>query len=468
MNVPRRIWSWVDDRSGISELMGPLLRHPVPATDWRTGWFYVLGSATLVTFIVQVVTGIALSTAYVTSTSQAYDSLQFISHDAPFGHLLRGMHYWGASAMVILIGLHTVRVFLMGSYKFPREVSWLTGTVLLLLTLAMAFTGQLLRWDQTAVWSVVVAAEQAGRAPLVGDWLAHFLLAGDTVGGATLSRFFAFHVFFIPAGLFALVGAHLYLVVRNGISEPPERGRPVDPKTYRAWYHNLLQKRGVPFWPDAAWRDVLFAVGVVMVLAGLAWALGAPDLEKPPDPTNLQAYPRPDWYFLWYFSVLALLPAGAESGVIIFGPLIFGVLMVLLPFFANKGERSPVRRPWAVGVVLLAVLIIGAMGLAGQQAPWSPALQAQPLPPTVVGSTSAPVVHGAQLFNMKGCEYCHTIGGSGGARGPNLTTVGSRLTREQLTTRILNGGQNMPAYGGTLTPQELDDLLAFLQSRTGP
>jgi ubiquinol-cytochrome c reductase cytochrome b subunit len=467
MSMVRRIWGWVDDRSGISELLGLILSHPVPRTDWRTGWFYVFGSATLITFVVQVVTGIALSTAYITSTGDAYDSLQFISHDAPFGHLLRGMHYWGASAMVVLIGLHTVRIFLMGSYKFPREVNWLTGTVLLLLTLAMAFTGQLLRWDQTAVWSVVVAAEQAGRVPLLGEPLARFILAGDTVGGATLSRFFAFHVFFIPAGIFAFVGAHLYLVIRNGISEPPRRGHPVDPATYRAWYHDLLRRRGVPFWPDAAWRDAIFAVGVIVVLAGLGWILGAPDLEGPPDKTILQAYPRPDWYFLWYFSVLALIPAGAESATIVLGPILFGVLMILLPFIANKGERSPTRRPWAVGIVLLAVIIIVSLGIAGQQAGWSPAIQAQPLPTAVVGAVSPAAAHGAQLFHDKGCLACHNIGGVGGARGPNLSTVGSRLSREQLTTRILNGGINMPAYGGTLTPQELDDLLAFLQTRQG-
>src|SRR5215212_8538500 len=161
-----RIWEWFDDRTGTGALLGPVLAHPVPP---RLGWPYVLGSATLVSFIVQVTTGIALSTAYVTSTADAYSSLQFITNDAPFGHLLRGMHFWGASAMVLLIGLHTVRTFLYGSYKFPREVSWLTGAVLLLLTLALAFTGQLLRWDQTAYWSVIVGAAPAARMPVVGE-----------------------------------------------------------------------------------------------------------------------------------------------------------------------------------------------------------------------------------------------------------------------------------------------------------
>src|SRR5438105_1974363 len=136
MKVLRGIWTWIDDRTGIGGLVGPILAHPVPP---GTGWAYVFGSATLFSFIVQVVTGIALSTAYISSTSNAYDSLQFITHDAPFGNLLRGMHYWGASAMVLLIGIHMVRTFLMGSYKFPREMNWLTGAGLLLFTLGMAF-----------------------------------------------------------------------------------------------------------------------------------------------------------------------------------------------------------------------------------------------------------------------------------------------------------------------------------------
>jgi ubiquinol-cytochrome c reductase cytochrome b subunit len=189
MNLLKRIGAWIEDRTGLVAVLTPPAVHPVPKNKgWS--WYYVLGSATLVSFIIQVVTGTLLSLSYIPSTSQAYQTLQFISHDALFGRVLRGMHFFGASAMILLMGLHMIRTFLMAAYKYPREVSWLSGVFLLFLTLGMGFTGQLLRWDQNAVWSVVVGIEQAARVPLIGKQIAHFIIGGDVLGGASLSRFF--------------------------------------------------------------------------------------------------------------------------------------------------------------------------------------------------------------------------------------------------------------------------------------
>lgn len=329
----------------------------------------------------------------------------------------------------------------------------------------MGFTGQLLRWDDIAVWSVFVAVSQAARVPFVGDGLAHFIIAGEAIGGATLSRFFAFHVFFIPALIFAVVGLHLWLVLHHGISEPPEPGQPVDPKTYRAWYHAYLERDGVPFWPDAAWRDLVFGIAMVVVIMLLSVVWAPPELGAPPDPSSVEAYPRPDWYFLWFFAALALLPAGVEDYVIVLGLLIVGLLLFALPFISNRGERSPRRRPWAVGVVMMVVIMVGSLWIAGVRAPWSPEFEAQALSQDVVGTTSAQVRRGAEIFHAEGCQFCHTIAGQGGQRGPDLTTVADRLPSEQITIAILDGRQGMPAYAGTLTPEELSALVAFLQSR---
>jgi ubiquinol-cytochrome c reductase cytochrome b subunit len=304
--------------------------------------------------------------------------------------------------------------------------------------------------------------------PIIGNLLAQFILAGQTIGGATLTRFFAFHVFLIPGLIFGVVGLHLYLVLHNGISEPPQRGEPVDPKTYREKYQVILDKKGIPFWPDVAWRDVIFGVITTFAIVGLAAVFGPPLLGKPPDPTIIEALPRPDWYLLWYFAVLALIPPGVENYVIIGAPLLAGLAFLLLPFISNRGERAPSRRPWAVGIVIGVVIMVGSLWIAGIKSPWSPDFTAQPLPESVVGASSGPVADGAQLFHQKGCEYCHSVSGYGGHRGPDLTTVGDRLTKDQMIIRIMNGGTNMPAFSSHLTPDGLDTIIAFLQSRKSP
>lgn len=451
---------WLDDHLGFSTTLKPLIEHPVP----QTGWDYTIGSAALIAFTVQVVTGVALAFTYVPTPDHAYESLQFITDDAILGSVVRGIHFWGASAMVLLVSAHAAQVFLIGAFKFPREINWLSGTVLLVFTFGMAFTGQLLRWNQDAYWAVVVGASQAARAPIIGQFLVGVLFAGPEVGGATLTRFYATHVFMIPAIIFALLGIHLYLVVRHGVSEPPVPGERVERQTYRERYAALMHKAGVPFWPDAGWKDVVFALLVGSVVLVLAIWLGPPALGAKADPTVLQADPRPDWYFLWYFALLALVPPGIENVFIIGFPLVLGLLFVALPFVAPTGERSPRRRPWAVGFVAVAGVSIAALVNLGYQAPWSPVLGNVTLPDSATQGLSPDAMAGAQLFEQNGCINCHTVAGTGGQRGPNLSQVGGRLSSDQLTWRILAGGRNMPAYGDSLTPQQTAELVAYLST----
>lgn len=456
------LWQWIDDRTGISETIGPLAKHLVPP---GSKWSYVFGSATLFTFILQVVTGVALSLLYQPTSETAYESLNYISTQVPLGSILRGIHYFGASAMILLIGIHMIRVYLTASYKYPREMSWITGVLLLGLTIGMGFTGQLLRWDSNGVWSAVVAAEQMGRVPLIGDWIARFLLAGDTLGGATLSRFFAFHVFLIPALLFGIIGLHVFLVFRNGISEPPEPGNLVNPEEYRTWYEKMLEKKGVPFFPDAAWRDMLFGLGVVVIILLLAVIKGAPEIGSPPNPANIHSNPRPDWYLLWYFALFALMPPAIESYVMVFGPLLAIIVLILLPVFFNRGERHPMRRPWSIGIVFFIVTMVLTLWNEGIKSPWSPDFSTKPLPKEVVGDVGSQALAGSKLFYDKGCQFCHSIEGHGGHRGPDLTQVADRLTEHQMTIRIANGGGNMPAFGDKLSDKQMNAILSFLATR---
>ncbi len=179
----------------------------------------------------------------------------------------------------------------------------------------------------------------------------------------------------------------------------------------------------------------------------------------------VNAQPKPDWYLLWYFALLALLPHEIENWVMVAAPLFVVVVFLSVPILAPKGERSPRRRPWAVGSVIFIVTFVVALTIEGFKEPWTPNFDAKALTPEIVGATSGPIYDGANVFDTKGCLYCHTISGHGGKRGPDLTEVGSRLTDDQITIRIVNGGYNMPAYAGNITPQELKSVAAFLASR---
>ena len=465
LRVPGRIGGWLEDRFEFGDTVMRVLEHPVPRELERpVGWWYVFGSATLAVFVVQVATGVGLAMTYVPAPNSAYDSLQFISHDATFGSVVRGIHYFGAGAMVVLVLVHMTQVYLFGAFKYPREANWLSGSLLLLATLAMAFTGQLLRWDQDAFWAIVVAAGQAAQAPLVGHWLASLVVAGANVGGATLTRFYATHVFLIPAAIFGLIGAHLYLVIRRGISEPPVAGMPVDPPTYRRRYEEMLA-RGIPFWPDAAWRDAIVSALIVAGIVVLAVLIGAPQLGKPADPTIVVADPRPDWYFLGYFALLALIPPATEALVIIGLPAFAFIFLFLVPILWPDGERHWSRRPVAIAAVALPFIAYASLTIAGIESPWVPKLQGVALAPSATEGLDAKARHGADLFVSESCIACHAIAGSGGRRGPELTHVASRLGRDLIVERIAAGGGGMPAYAGSLAPADLDDLAAFLVTR---
>ncbi len=216
--APADVLAWVDQRTGASGILTGMLYRKVPK---GTNWFYTLGSATLFAFIVQAVTGVFLAMFYTPSVTQAYASISHINNDVPLGALVHGMHKWGSSVMVILIFMHMARTFFFGAYKYPRELNWVIGVVLLILTMTMAFTGYLLPFDQRSFWASIVGININGTGPIVGPYLSDFLRAGPEIGATTLSRFYAIHMLLVPGAIIALIGAHMYLVVKLGTTAPP-------------------------------------------------------------------------------------------------------------------------------------------------------------------------------------------------------------------------------------------------------
>ncbi len=216
-----QIGNWFDERLGWRRVWEAIFKRKIP----KVNWFYTLGSATLFVAINQIVTGILLTIYYVPTPDHAYDSVQYIMTQVPAGWLIRGLHHWGASAMVVLVGLHMLRVILYGAFKYPREITWLTGVVLLLVTIGFGFTGYLLPWDQKAYWATTVGTKIAGVAPGAGDLILRILRGGEELSAVTLARFFGVHVWVLPVTLITLVGIHLYLVIRLGISAVPKRGK---------------------------------------------------------------------------------------------------------------------------------------------------------------------------------------------------------------------------------------------------
>ena len=212
-----KVITWLDQRLGLTAIYNLVFDRKVPKVNW---WF-TFGSASLFLFVLQGVTGVFLAVYYVPDPVKAYDSVQFIMNGVAFGWLIRGIHHWGATLMVIFVFVHMLRTFFMGAYKFPREITWLTGVVLLLATLGMGFTGYLLPWNQRAYWATTVGTEIAGTAPLIGDFILRILRGGADLSAVTLARFFAVHIWFLPAVIIALIGVHMYLIIRLGISSVP-------------------------------------------------------------------------------------------------------------------------------------------------------------------------------------------------------------------------------------------------------
>jgi ubiquinol-cytochrome c reductase cytochrome b subunit len=461
----RSALGWLDARLRLGAAIRDTAAHPVPRRS--ASWWYVFGSGAFTLFLLQIATGICLALVYVPSADEAFRSLEVLNFQQPLGWFLRAMHGWGSNFMVALVLIHLVQVFLFGAYKFPRELTWMVGVILLVGTLGMAFSGQVLRWDQDAYWGLGIVASIVGRIPVVGGQLVQVVLGGPIIAGETLTRFFALHVFLIPAVLIALVGVHLLLVLKLGINEYPMPGRLVNKDTYAAEYEEMVHRDGVPFVPVAFQKDLVFAGVLICAVMFCAAVFGPFGPGGAPDPTIIQTTPRPDYFFLWIFSVAALMPPAIESFALLVGPALGILALLLLPLWAGVGEKSWRRRPVGVLVLIFALLGLGILTHLGNTSPWSPVMDAWsalPVPAKRLEGKSPLVRQGALVFQLKQCRNCHALGDEGGRRGPALDDVATRLTHDQLIRQVLQGGGNMPAYGANLSPAETTALVALLET----
>jgi ubiquinol-cytochrome c reductase cytochrome b subunit len=469
MSRIKKLYNWFEMRLQLEGPVKDAALHPVPRNT--ASWFYVFGSAATTLLMLQIVTGILLALVYVASGSEAWKTLDELNHQLYLGWFLRAMHGWGSNFMVAVVLIHMAQVFTFGAYKFPRELTWILGVFMLLMTLGMAFTGQVLRFDQDAYWGLGIGASIMSRVPIIGGALVDLLLGGPIIGGATLSRFFALHVFVIPGTLLLFTAVHIWMVLKLGINDWPMPGRVVRRNTYLQEYHELSHKDGVPFVPDALWKDLFFSAAILAAVAVCALVFGPYGPGGQPDPTIIQTAPKPDFFFLWLYAVLSYLPPSLETPFVLIAPVIGICILLALPLVAGEGEKSWHRRPVAILVLVMVAVSWGVLTHLGTFTPWSPIMDAwsgDPVPTKLIHDASPLVRQGAVVFQAKQCRNCHAIGGSGGMRGPALDTVAVRLTEDQLIRQVLQGGGNMPAYGKNLSPPEVTALVKFLETLKPP
>ncbi len=324
------------------------LRKPLPK---HINLLFSLGSLAMFLLILQAVTGAFLAFYYSPSPEHAHNAVTYISTEVPFGAFVRGLHHWGASAMVIIVVLHLLRVVLYSSYKAPRELTWIFGVLLLLVVLGFGFTGYLLPWDEKAYWATVVGVEIASTAPGLGDFVAKVMRGGTEIGAVTLSRFYALHTIWLPWLAFGLVGVHLFFVRYYGSSGKPQN-TPEEMKT------------GKPFYPDQVFEDVVGMLILFVALAAVALFVPVP-LEDVADPTNADYDPRPEWYFLFLFQLLKYFQGPFEILGTFVIPTVGMLLLLFLPFL-DRSERTVLwKRPIALTVTSVCVVGIVALTILG-------------------------------------------------------------------------------------------------------
>ncbi|HTX37077.1 MAG TPA: cytochrome b N-terminal domain-containing protein [Bryobacteraceae bacterium] len=447
----KRRWAnfndWLDHRTGIHTAARNFLYEEIPASS---GWRQVFGSVAIFLFFVQAFTGVLLAVNYAPTPGDAYNSLRYILTELTAGRIIRGLHHWGASMMIVTVVLHMVQVFLYGAYKKPREATWMVGVVLLLMTLAYGLTGYLLPWDNRAYWGTVVTTQIAGQVPLAGPYLTRLLGGGGAVGVVTFARFYGMHVLLLPVATILTIALHVYLVRKHGAAPVP--GDEAFPKKQ--------------FYPAQVFKDTVAIFIAFALLFTLAVAARVP-LEQLADPTDTTYIPRPEWYFLFLFQTLKLLAGPLEVLGSVVLPALAVLALISIPFIDRGRMIRVTRRTVAIGVVVLAG--IGWTGLTAAAVISTPPpagmAQIDYSAPTDWMQLSAEEMAGIGYFRQENCISCHAIGGQGSAIGPDLTQTAIHKDAAWMIQHFKRPSAMRP--GSSMPPVQLSDaqlsaLAAFL------
>jgi len=453
-----RLLKWIDERWPLTPLVRLSLDEEMSG---GSSWAYVFGSAALIVFVLQVVTGIWQLFYYVPTLEQGYNSLNYLRTEVPFGWLVHGLHYWGANAMVVLVMLHLSQVFIWGAYKRPHELQWVTGVFLFFLTMIMSLTGGALPWDKRSYWLVEVASSTAGTIPVVGELSKRLMLGGGVIGQLTLSRFFILHAAIASGILLSIAAIHLVALRKAGNAGP--------------WDEMKRRIQG-PFWPDQVFKDGLVASLIILALVGLT-VYFPPPFAGMADPLDATYIPKPEWNFLFFYQALKYFPGALEVIATVGIPLGGFLVLILIPFLDRGPERNPAKRllameAWAI-IVIVYVSLTVAGAVSKPEGLETPAPAAQPAPTATPTAPAAPLTAGAQagseLFQTQGCTACHRIGATGGNIGPDLSDEGLKgktaewLTEQLRDSKSHNPASIMPSFAA-LGNEKIGNLVEFLQS----
>ena len=438
---------WLENRIGLKSGWRRFFYERLPA---KVGWPHVLGSVLLALLAFQFLTGVLLSFVYSPSPQGAHRSVQYLMEQMQGGALLRGLHYWGASFLVVVAGLHLIRTFLYAAYRKPRELTWIAGLLLLVCILAFGQTGYLLPWDQRSYWGTNVTIQIIDTIPLVGPALAHLIRGGESVGALTLSRFYSIHVILLPLVTVLLVTAHLFFVRRFGITTPWSRT-------------GMEAPRETPFYPYQMVRDSVAAFLVLCLLLFFAWQLHAP-LDPPADPSDTTFAPRPDWYFLFLFQMLRYFEGKWEVIGTFVIPAFLTLALFSIPFFDRNPRRELRYRPFALTFLFLAIFLWSWLTYSAIQQHAARPVQglAGILPPRAERIKRPSEVGGLYLLKQQ-CFECHSMTVLGDK--PDLQT----LARSYFPTGSAWFQQHFQQQGREilLRDKEVEELISVLRVVTG-